>query len=149
MNDITVSYQKLGVCSIAILSVLNHFKSLPISKIVLIMPFVTNKALLRYLSHGSSNVQSIEKLIIEKAFWFSNFNLRFYDSLTSTLNTIQFLNDLGFIFLEGQDLHIKEQIEYEKEMGNKAFQIFKASKNIANLLDEPLDVLYLNLRVVI
>jgi len=140
-------YNNLGIESLAIMFVLQNMKDMPLTKALLILPMLAHRELLAYLSNGNTKIQSLEKLIIEKTSFFSNFNDRFYDSLCGSLNAIQFLHEIEFLDIKGNCLFVKSEISYEKLMGSRADKINKAASNIAKLLDESVDKLYLNFRV--
>lgn len=95
-------YNNFGICSAALGFCLNESKNLNISSALLIMPLITNQELLAHLSHASTNFESVEQLIIKKPICFSNFNARFYDGLTVTINAIQFLNETNYLKVENE-----------------------------------------------
>lgn len=69
------------------------------------------------------------------------------DSLVMTMNSIQYLNDAGYIDISDGVVKLVKPFEYDSKMGKRANSIFKASDNIAKLLAETESKLYLNLRV--
>lgn len=140
-------YNNLGIESLAIMFVLQNMKEMSLTKALLILPMLAHRELLAYLSNGNTKIQSLEKLIVEKTSCFSNFNDRFYDSLCGSLNAIQFLHEIELLDIRGNTLFIKSDISYEKPMGNRADKINKAANNIAKLLGDSADKLYLNFRV--
>ena len=140
-------YNNVGVCALAIMFILKHAPKLSISKVLLIMPFITHRQLLAYLSNGNSKIIGLEKLIIDKVPYFSNFNRRYYDSLCLTINSIQFLVEIGVVRLEKNMIVFDSDINYEPEMGKRMKKIEKASSNIALLLSENEIKSYLNLRI--
>ena len=151
MNDTERLYNNIGIQALAILLVVQHTQILPISKALLVSPIVTHNEMLRYLSNGNVKIQGMEKLIIEKTSFFTNFNKRFYDQLCSSLNAIQLLHEVDAIKLNEDVLMIKDvswQIfKSGKEAGNRAFRIQKAVPNIVKILESSTENLYLNLRV--
>jgi hypothetical protein len=140
-------FNNFGIGSVAIMAVLNHCKSLPIDKITLIYPFIAHQDLLSYLSNSRANVKSLDKLLIEKTVYFSNFNSRYYDSLANSFNALQYLNDQGYIELKENIVYQIKELEYSKGMGKRVNKIFSASENIASILNELSEKLYLNLRI--
>jgi len=64
-----------------------------------------------------------------------------------TMNSIQYLNDAGYIDISDGVVKLVKPFEYDSKMGKRANSIFKASDNIAKLLAETESKLYLNLRV--
>ena len=103
--------------------------------------------MLSYLSRKSTKINSFDKLVIEKTSFFSNFNKRYYDSLSITINALQYLNDQGYIEFKDNEVHMIKPMGYSKEMGTRTNKIFLASKNINVILDELVEKLYLNLRI--
>jgi len=140
-------YNNFGLGVVSIGSTLAHIESISISKLCLIFPLLSHQELLNYLSRKTTEVQSIEKLIIDKTSCFSNYNKRYYDSLCLTLNAVQYLNDLGYIKFTNNHVILLKPLQYDEGMGKRAGKIFRASKNIAILLQEKSEKLYLNLRV--
>jgi hypothetical protein len=141
------NYNNIGITSIAINSVLSLSEELSLSKALLIMPLFTSKTLTSHLSRKTTEIKSIEKLISEKTPLFSNFNKRYYDSLTNSLNAIQLLIDTNQIKLANGRLKKTESFRYEKAMGKRSGSIYTASQNVSKLLKENTEKLYLNLRI--
>ena len=140
-------YNNLSVGIISLGFVLNKSKTLPLSKLFLILPFVTHSELLTYLARQSTKIQSIEKLIVDKTVCFSNFNKRYYDALTLTVEAIEYLNDLDYIQIKNGRVTLLKDFNYDKNMGKRAEKIHKISTNIAKILKDRADNLYLNLRI--
>jgi hypothetical protein len=140
-------YNNFGLGAVAIAAVLNECNSLPLSKVTLIFPFVNHQELLNYLSRKSTQVKSLDKLIVEKTVFFTNFNKRYYDSLSSTINALQYLNDQGYIEFIDNEVSLIKPMVYSKEMGARTSKIFLASKNISLIFNELVEKLYLNLRI--
>jgi hypothetical protein len=141
-------YNNIGICSSSIIAILEQFNDdIDITKIFLIMPIISHKQLLNHLSHASVKVLSLDGLIIDKNKYFSNFNKRFYQSLPLTLNTLQFLNDIEIIQLKKNKVRLLRSIPYDKKMGKRVNKIYKSAKNIATVLNESNEKLYLNLRI--
>jgi hypothetical protein len=140
-------YNNIGICASAISFTLAHCDHLELAKALLIVPLVTHKDLLGYISRSNITVIGIEKLIIDKLECFSNFNHRFYDSLPHSINAIQFLNEIDGICIENSKIFGLGKIKYSDEMGSRAQKIWKASLNISRLLEEDASKLYLNFRV--
>lgn len=143
------TYNNVGIPTLAIAFTLANIsnRKLPLSKAVLLMPFLMNKDLLAYLGHGAVKVKSLEKLIIENPGYFSKFNDFFYDSLSSSINAIQFLVELESVQIIDSDLILLKEIAYENSMGQRAKKINNAAPNLAKLMEDSLEKLYLNLRI--
>jgi hypothetical protein len=140
-------YNNIGIGSLSIAFVLQHTKSLSLSKILLIIPFITNAELLKYLARKDTNIKSIEQLIVKKPKCFSNFNDRYYDGLLISINSIQFLVEIGVLELVKGEVVLTEKIDYDKSMGNRAKKIFEASSQIAEIIKSDTVNLYTNLRI--
>lgn len=140
-------YNNIGINSISIISTLKeNNKKLELTKVFLIMPLISHNELLNYLSNNI-NIHSLDNLIVNKNSCFVNFNKRFYQSIIKTINAIQYLIDVEIIKLEKNKIVLLKEITYDKRMGRRAEKIYKASKNISNILNESNEKLYLNLRV--
>lgn len=144
---VSEQYNNLGLESLAIMFVLKEAGTLPISKILLVLPFTAHKAMLNHLAHGRTKVQSFERYLIERTSYFSNFNDRYYDNLVSSMNAVQLLSEIGAIEIVEGNISLLNLPEYSKSMGIRANKIFKASKNISTILAADVDILHLNLRV--
>lgn len=140
-------YNNLGICSLSIAFTLQHVDCLLLSRALLIMPIVAHEELLQYMARKSTNFNSIEQVIVRKPECFLNFNARFYDGLTVSMNAIQFLSELALIKLESGEIISIETINYEKSMGKRAQKIFNASSRIADFVGSDTANLYSNLRI--
>ncbi|MBL6987041.1 MAG: hypothetical protein ISR72_08405 [Methylobacter sp.] len=140
-------YNNLGICSLSIAFTLQQVDRLSLSRALLIMPIIAHEELLQYMARKSTNFNSIEQIIVRKPECFSNFNARFYDGLTVSLNAIQFLSELALIKLESGDIISIETLNYEKSMGERAKKIFNASSRIADFVGSDTANLYTNLRI--
>jgi len=141
-------YNNIGICSSALVATLQEFdREVELTKLFLIMPFLSHKQLTNYLSRGNVNILSLDSLLIDKKSYFTNFNKRFYQSLPLTINTLQYLNDIEIIQIEKNKVTLLKNIQYDSTMGKRAEKIYKASKNIVKILNESNEKLYLNLRI--
>jgi len=140
-------YNNLGICSLSIAFTLQRVGRLSLSQALLIMPIVAHEELLQYMARKSTNFNSIEQIIVRKPECFLNFNARFYDGLTVSLNAIQFLSEIDFIKLDGRDIISIYSFSYEKSMGKRANKIFTASSHIAEFVGSNTLNLYTNLRI--
>jgi hypothetical protein len=102
---------------------------------------------LSHLARASTKILSFEKYLIEHLSNFSNFNDRYYDSLTTSMNAIQLLNELEMVKVKSPIMKQVRKIDFEKSMGKRAEKMFKAAPNISSLLSDSSDKLYLNLRI--
>jgi hypothetical protein len=140
-------YNNIAICSLGIAFTLKHMNSLPLTKTLLIMPIIAHADLLNYLARRSTNVRSIEQLIVRKPRCFSNFNERFYDGLLVSLNSVQFLFEIDAIEWSNGKLYGSEQFDYDESMGKRAKKIFDASSHIAAIFEDDPVNLYTNLRI--
>lgn len=140
-------YNNIGTCALGVASTLNHLESLTISRAALIAPIIAHRSLLHYMARKTTHLQSIEQFIVRNPEYFTNFNNRFYDGLTVTVNAIQFLTEAKIITLEDGNIFPLKNLEYDKAMGERARKIFDASSNIAIIINNDLASLYSNLRI--
>lgn len=140
-------YNNFGIGSFGVAFTLRHMSPLPLSKTLLIMPIISHKDLLQHLARKTTKIQSLEQLLVSHQRCFSNFNARFYDSLPTSINAIQFLAEMSIVDLaEGEIVSIQE-LDYVPEMGKRAQKIFDASQCIAEILNSDTAHLYTNLRI--
>jgi hypothetical protein len=140
-------FNNVGIEALSIAFVLNHQIELQTAKALLIPPIAAHGALLSHLARASTKILSFEKYLIEHLSNFSNFNDRYYDSLTTTMNAIQLLNELEMVEIKGSIMKKVRKIDFENSMGKRAEKVFKAAPNISKLLSDSSDKLYLNLRI--
>jgi hypothetical protein len=140
-------YNNIAIASISMMAVLNKSDNLVLSKIFLILPLVSNNELLSSLSRKNKKYRSIEELYSEKAHCFGNFNSRYYDSLCVTMNSLQMLNDIGYIMINKGIIEKIKVLEFQKNMGSRGQKIYGAAENIKNVLNDFPNKLYLTLRI--
>lgn len=143
----TETLNNVAFASLAIAFVAGKVEKMDLTKALLIMPILANKELTSYLANGRTKIKSLDKLIIDKLQCFSNFNKRYYDNLSTSINAIQFLSEMNVISVENSIISTKEKIDYASNMGTRLKLIYKASENIAELLSQETSNLYLNLRI--
>ena len=141
------TYNNLGIGIVSIGFVINIMKSISLDKVFLIIPFFTHQELLTYLGKSNSDIKSIEQIISNKIGCFSNFNNRYFDTLVLSMNAIQYLIDMEYVELINGNLVLKKAMVFDNKMGARAEKIYKASNNVAKLLNDNSSNLYLNLRV--
>lgn len=140
-------YNNIGITALSIAIVVARTSSMPLSKTLLVLPIITHKELLNYLSDGKVKIKSLDKLIIEKTSCFSNFNRRYYDNICNSLNAIQLLNDIELAQVKDSQISINPDFSFNETMGRRANKVNKAADNIMKVLDDNVEKLYLNLRV--
>ena len=139
-------YNNVGICAIALMSVLSHARFLGTAKSLLVMPLVMHEATIRFLSNGGIRKREAAALASTHPEFFANFHTRYDESLSSSMNAIQLLEGSGFLrFHDG--LHFLHKLEVDSTFGARAKKIAKAGENIAALLASPVEELYLNFRV--
>lgn len=140
------NYNNLAICSAALLIILNKVEKLEISKALLIYPIIMHTDTLNFLSKKNTKPRKINSLLLSNPSFFINFNDRFNDSITLTVKSIQYLlltNQI--IFNKG--LTINRCLNISKDFGNRTMLIEKSSDKILHLLDQPVEEIYLNLRI--
>jgi hypothetical protein len=140
-------YNNIGAGIVALGSVLNITKTMQLSKAFLIFPLISHKSLLQHLARSTTEVVSIEKLIVDKTSFFANFNERYLASLTTSINALQYLTDMKYVTIDDGRINLVRDFEYDQEMGSRAKKIFISSKNISIILSEETTTLYTNFRV--
>jgi len=140
-------HNNIALISLSMSFVINHMHSVSTTKALLIAPIVSSSELLSYLARKTTKTHSVEQLIAKKTRCVSNFSSRYYDNLTTSINAIQLLADLERINFSDGIIKLVDQVDYHPSMGKRVYNIFKASSNIAQLLEAPKEVLYVNLRV--
>lgn len=140
------NYNNLAICSASLLIILNKVEKLELSKAILIYPIIMHSETLTFLSKKSTKNRKLNSLLLTHPSFFINFNDRFYNSLALTLNSIQYLVATDQINFD-KTLMIKRNIKISKNNGKRALLIEKASYKIVHLLDQPIEELYLNLRI--
>jgi hypothetical protein len=143
----TESFNNLAFTSIAMAMTIEKSESLELPKALLIMPFLAHSELLSHLANGNTKVKGIDKLIVDKLPCFTNFNNRYYDNITTSLNAIQFLYEVDTISIENGLITSIKNIEYQSSMGTRLKKASKASRNLTKILGENTASLYLNLRI--
>lgn len=137
----------LAFSSLAMSLVVEKSQKLELTKALLIMPIIAHKELLSYLANGRTQIISLDKLIIDKLHCFSNFNQRYYDNLSTSINSIQFLYEMDMISIDDSRMISMERVEYPNSVGDRLKRVSKASDNISKILSEDASSLYLNLRI--
>lgn len=143
----TETLNNLAFASLAISIVVDKSQKLELTEVLLIMPFLAHKELLSYLANGKTQIRSLDKLIIDKLHCFSNFNNRYYDNLSTSINAIQFLSEVDMVSIDNSHMISMEKVECFNSVGNRLKRVSKASENLSKILSEDTSSLYLNLRI--
>ena len=146
------TYNNIGFSLISFLSIIKNMNSLEYSKSLLILPIVLHDPLINYLKDGRTVIKGIEDLILSKVEYFLNYNDRYFNYLSMSLNTIMFAEKMSYIKIEDNKIiPIKEEIEKinfnDNELGNRTKNVYKASNNIVKILQEDVKELYFKLMV--
>jgi hypothetical protein len=146
------TYNNIGFSLISFLSIIKNMNSLEYSKSLLILPIVLHDPLINYLKDGRTVIKGIEDLILSKVEYFLNYNDRYFNYLSLSLNTIMFAEKMGYIEINNsQIIPVKQEIEKinfnSKELGDRVTNVNKASNNIVKILEEDVKELYFKLRV--
>lgn len=146
MNSMWYGYNNVGVCAIALMSVLQHARHICLPKALLVMPLIMHEATMRYLSDARVEYRGSAALAAKHPELFTNFSERYDSSLVTSVNAIQLLIDYKYATFE-DGISLKTPLQIDDSFGKRATKINKASKHIAFLLSSPVDELYLNFRV--
>lgn len=139
-------YNNVGLCAVALASVIEHTQGLSLPKAMLVMPLVMHEATISFLSRGNVRQREAAALTSVRPELFINFNDRFQSSLIVSLNAIQLLIHLKYVRF-AVDIYPDRPMLPSSEFGKRASRIFKATPNIAALLSSSVDELYLNFRI--
>lgn len=139
-------YNNIGICAVALMSILSRAKHLSLPKALLVMPLVMHEGTVKFLGNSNVRQRQIAALVAARADLFANFRQRYDSSLVVTLNTIQLLVESGHIYFD-KDIRELHSLDLNKNFGSRALKIEKASANLAALLESSEEELYLNMRV--
>nr|WP_246811451.1 three component ABC system middle component [Mesorhizobium silamurunense] len=120
---------------------------LKIPQIALILPIVAHRQMVKKLADGRFRFVGFEQYLIDNIEFFYNFNERYFSLLTSTVNALQFLYEIGVLQLKGDGAVIAFDLPFDASMGKRAERVKRASPNIAALVSSNADVFYLNARI--
>lgn len=150
MKELNSFYNNELITGIAILSALKKAKTLEISKALLIQPLLSYTGVLNFVKKRTVKVRSIEELIVKRNITFTNFNRRYFESLSLSIDSIFLLKQLKLIIIEGNKLICTdEQFNFENStLGDRAKEVISAASNLADMLKrEDASNLYLSLRI--
>ncbi|MED1876056.1 three component ABC system middle component [Brevibacillus borstelensis] len=152
MNESKYFFNNEAFGMVAIAAVLKHAGRLPISKIVLILPFLSHKETVSYLKGSNSVVRSLEELIAKKGSLFSNFYDRYLYLLPIGLNSLLLLKEMKIISeTEEGEYSFMEESGFQfrhSSLGKRSTFVYEASSKLAAILrDKEASELYLHLRV--
>ncbi|MFW1849180.1 three component ABC system middle component [Acinetobacter guillouiae] len=140
------SYNNIAMCTSSLHLIISKKKSIELSKALLIYPLIMHDETLIFLAKKSTKPRRLNSLISTHPLYFINYNERFINSLPISLNSIQFLLSTKKILFQ-KNLICNSELKITKQYGKRLSLVEKASDKIIYLLDQPLEELYLNLRV--
>jgi len=143
-------YNNELIGAIAMMSILQHVKTLSYAKALLVYPMVSHKELLTFLKSENTVVRGLEELLAKKPSLFANFNDRYFSLLSISLDSMCLLEQLGIAKMENGVLLYNESNNFDLEspdLGKRAHAIIKGSKKLSLILQEEVSTLYLQLRV--
>jgi hypothetical protein len=129
-------YNNEAIASIALGYFIKIHKVSEISKLFLVLPFVLHEPSLRKLK-GNSYKRSLEEFIVKNSECIINFNTRYIDCLTLTINALTILQQAQIIHLKDNNVYYNNQSQF---LPGKAIQHSKRAYNICKAINE-LDVL--------
>jgi hypothetical protein len=140
-------YNNLAIDAFAISAVLERAEFLTFPRLMVILPIVAHRDMVRQLANARFQVVSFEHYFIEKTQYFYNFAERYRACLASTVNALQLLNEIGSLEFRADGAAIVAPLSITAAMGSRADRIHCASSNIAALISGNVDVFYLNARI--
>lgn len=140
------------IAAISIASVVRHLKQGTIAQMVLIIPLISEKKTLNFLAKQNTKVRSIEELIIKNPETIVNFNNRYLSNLITSLNSIFLLKEMNIIQMNNSDIFYNPANNFDfssKQLGTRLEKMISCSEKLAYILDDKIENLYLQLRVVL
>lgn len=137
--------------TVAIQSALENSKlnSLPLAKVMLVLPLLFDSAIRSILKRKNSVVLSSKDLLISNPTAFITVRARYEDLTITSLNTILLTQELGIATLKNNDLVLKEKIFFQSssEIGKIGLDILAAGPKLGLLLSEATSDLYQTFRI--
>ncbi|MEP8642110.1 three component ABC system middle component [Enterobacter kobei] len=137
--------------TVAIQSALENSKlnSLPLAKVMLVLPLLFDSAIRSILKRKNSVVLSSKDLLISNPTAFITVRARYEDLTITSLNTILLTKELGIATLKNNDLVLKEKIFFQSssEIGKIALDILAAGPKLGLILSEATSDLYQTFRI--
>lgn len=140
-------YNNLGINAFAISAVLEKAEFLTFPRLMLILPIVAHREMVRQCAHARFQIVSFEQYFIENTQHFYNFSERYHACLAPTVNALQLLNEIGSLEFHSEGASIVSPIPITAALGNRADRIHRASPNVAAIISGSVDVFYLNARI--
>lgn len=141
-------YNNIAINSFAIHSVLHEKRQLIISEVSLILPIITHKDMLNSIRRYNQPINFIEYFINNIEFFY-NFAERYEDTIISTINSLQLLNEVGVIKIDGDIIVLKKPLPAIKNIGNRAKIIRQASQKLSILISDDVKAFYLQARILL
>ncbi|WED68839.2 three component ABC system middle component [Pectobacterium colocasium] len=137
--------------TVAIQSALENstLNSLPLAKVMLVLPLLFDSAIRSILKRKNSVVLSSKDLLISNPTAFITVRARYEDLTITSLNTILLTQELGIATLENNNLVLKKKIFFQSstEIGKIALDILAAGPKLGLILCETTSDLYQTFRI--
>lgn len=145
-------YNNEIISAVSIASILRYLKKSTISQLSLVLPLISHKKTLNFLSKKNTKVRSIEELIIKNPDTIVNFNDRYLSCLITSLNSVLLLKEMNIIQMDNKNIIYLENNEFDftsEKLGTRLEKIISCSDKLAYILDDKIENLYLQLRVIL
>ena len=113
-------YNNLGINAFAISTVLKKANFLTLPKLMLILPVVAHRDMVKQLAHGKFRFVSFEQYFIENTSFFYNFDERYTAALAPTVNALQFLNEINVLQFQDGGAVVSCDLPFNTAMGKRA-----------------------------
>lgn len=140
-------YNNLGINAFSIFAVLEKADFLTFPKLMLILPVVAHRGMVKQLARSTFRFVSFEQYFIENVSFFYNFGDRYTAALAPTVNALQFLNEIGVLQFQDGGAVVSSDLPFNVAMGKRAERVHRASANIAALISGDAEAFYLNARI--
>lgn len=123
--------------------------SLPLSKAMLVLPLLFDKAVRSVLKRKNSVVLGSKDLLISNPTAFVTIRVRYEDLTITSLNAILLAQEIGLVTLVGNCLVLKKKIFFlnNQEIGKNALDILASGPKLGLILDEDAADLYQTFRI--
>lgn len=109
MKEIYYAYNNEAIASCTFLSLLNETKSIEISRLCLILPFLLDNRVVNYLL--SNNEIALDLLMKQKPHFFVSFNKRYLSLLPVSINAVKMLYDGSQISIKSNLIQFKSDFD--------------------------------------
>lgn len=145
MNEL---YNSEAIAIVSTIEIMKKLKCVSNAKFLLIFPLISNDELIKYL--GRAKIRSLEDLLIKRGTLISNFNSIYKELLPVSINMLTILCEAKILeHIEGQITYIGDDVSFKSIESKRFKRIMKATENISSILEESVEKLYLQLKVII